>query len=240
MNPETPNPIQHPHRSGSTSWMPVNSMLILAIAGLMIFGTTSCSSQKRLARKHAKEARIAQLAQAKAELYEIINDEGYLALDVKENMLQNVKDMNLDDKEVNELIVRAEEKLERDRVEYLRKKEEETRRAEAERLELERQAREKAIMHGPVQNALIRVAAASNLREANVRINETLNMFASPDVPVLILISQEGNVKDYDRPTTIQKYLELLKDQKRYNNDIENVEYNAAGKIIELELRTRY
>jgi hypothetical protein len=221
-------------------WMPLNSLLILALAGFLIFGTTSCSSQKRLARKHEKEARLAQIAQAKADLYEIINDEGYLALEVKEQMLQNVKDMNLDDKEVNELIPRAEEKLARDRAEYMRKKEEEALRAEAERRELERQARERAQKFGPIQDAMISVAAAPNLREANLRISQTLELFASPNVPVLILISQEGNVKDYDRPTTIGRYLELLKDQKRYNNDVADVKYNAAGKITELELRTRY
>lgn len=240
MNRQKPEMMRQWFRSSFQLLMPANRMLILALAGLLIFGTTSCSSQKRLARKHAKEARLAQIAQAKADLYEIINDEGYLSLEVKENMLQNVKDMKLDDKEIDELIVRAEEKLARDRAEHMRKKEEETSRAEAERLELERQAREKATQFGPIQNALIGVAATSNLREANLRISQALEMFASPDVPVLILISQEGSVRDYDRPTTIRNYLELLKDQKRYNNDIENAKFNAAGKITELELRTRY
>ena len=220
--------------------LPIHRLLILLLAGMLIFGTTSCSSQKRLARKHAKEARLAQLAQAKADLYEIINDEGFIPLDTKEKMLNNVKAMNLDDKEINVLIVRAEEKLERDRLAHRKKMEEEAKRAEAERLEFERQAREKALKHGPIQDALIGIAAAPNLREANIRINQALEMFASPDTPVLILVSQEGNIRDYDRPTTIRKYLELLKDQKRYNNDIENVQYNAAGKITELELRTRY
>lgn len=224
----------------SLSRISLNKVLIFALAGLLIFGTTSCSSQKRLARKHAKEARLAQIAQAKAELFEIINDEGFLPLEVKENKLQAVKDMNLDDEEVNDLIVRAEDKLALDRAAFLKKKEEEARRAEAERLERERMAREKASQFSPLQNAMIGIAAASNLREANLRISQALEMFASPDVPVLILISQEGDIKDYDRPTTIRQYLELLKDQKRYNNDIENVEYNAAGKITELELRTRY
>jgi hypothetical protein len=240
MNREKTKIMKYLFRRNLSTWMPVNRILILSLAGLLIFGTTSCSSQKRLARKHAKEARLAQIAQAKAELYEIINDEGYLSLEVKERKLQNVKDMNLDDKEVNELIVRAEEKLARDRVEYLRMKEEEARRAEAERLERERLARERATQFAPIQNALIGVATAPNLREANLKISQTLDMFASPEIPVLILISQEGDVRDYDRPTTIGKYLELLKDQKRYNNDIENVKYNAAGKITELELRKRY
>jgi len=218
----------------------ITQIMIFILAGMMIFGTTSCSSQKRLAKKHAKEARLAQIAQAKADLYEIINDEGFLTIEYKEGKLQNVKDMRLDDKEVNELIVRAEEKLARDRAEYLRKKEEDQRRAEAERLERERRERERAMKYAPVQEMLIGIAAAPSLREANNRIAEGLKLFASPDVPVLIMISKEGDSRDYDRPTTIQRYLELLKDQKRYNNDIENVRYDAAGKIIELELRTRF
>lgn len=227
-------------RNKHAAWLPVNRMLVFALAGLLAFGGTSCSSQKRLAKKHAKEARLAQIEQAKAELFEIINDDGFLALEVKERKLQSVKDMKLDDKELNELIVRAEENLARDRIEYLKKKEEEAKRAEAERLERVRLEQEKATKFGPLQDALISVAAAPNLREANTRISDALKMFASPNVPVLILISEEGVVKDYDRPTTIQKYLELLKDQKRYNNDIENVKYDAAGKVTELELRTRY
>lgn len=227
-------------RNKLAAWLPLNRMLVYALAGILAFGGTSCSSQKRLAKKHAKEARLAQIEQAKAELFEIINDDGFLALEVKERKLQSVKDMNLDDKEINELIVRAEEKLARDRIEYLKKKEEEAKRAEAERLERARLEQEKATKFGPLQNALVGVATAPNLREANNRISDALKMFASPDIPVLILISEEGVVKDYDRPTTIQKYLELLKDQKRYNNDIENVKYDAAGKVTELELRTRY
>ncbi|MBE0663590.1 MAG: hypothetical protein IH597_14120 [Bacteroidales bacterium] len=222
------------------AWLPVNRMLVFVLAGLLAFGGTSCSSQKRLAKKHAKEARLAQIEQAKAELFEIINDDGFLALEVKERKLQAVKDMNLDDKEINDLIIRAEEKLARDRVEYLKKQEEEAKRAEEERLERIRLEQEKATKFSPLQNALVGVAAASNLRDANSRISDALKLFASPDVPVLILISEEGVVKDYDRPTTIQKYLELLKDQKRYNNDIESVKYDAAGKVTELELRTRY
>ncbi len=228
------------HRISQNSRLFLSRILILAIAGLLIFGTTSCSSQKKLARKHAREARLAQIEQAKAELHEIINDDGFLAIEVKEQKLKKVKDMSLDDTEVNDLIVRAEEKLSRDRAEYRRKIEEEARRAEAERIEREKLEREKASKIAPIQQALINIASAPNLREANNMITETLTLFESNNVPVLILINQEGDTKDYDRPTTIQKYLELLKDQKRYNNDVENIRYNPAGKIIELELRTKY
>lgn len=220
--------------------VPASKVLIIALAGLFVLGTTSCSSQKKLARKHAKEARLAQIAQAKADLYEIINDDGFLTIETKEKKLQNVKDLNLQDTEVDELIVRAEEKLTRDRAAWLKQQEEEARRREAERLEQERREKERQTQQKPIQQALIDIATAPNLRTANERITETLKMFESNNVPVLILIHEEGDTKDYDRPTTIQRFLELIKDQKRYNNDVENVRYDAAGKIIELELRTRY
>ncbi len=227
-------------RKNMRSLLFVNKLLIIAIAGIFTLGTTSCSSQKKLAKKHAKEARLAQIEQAKADLHEIINDDGYIALDVKEQKLQKVKDLNLDDKEIKALIPKAEEKLARDRAAYQKKLEEDRQLAEAERLEKERLEKEKTTKTIPLQQALIDIANAPNLREANDRIAETLKLFESPNVTVLILINVEGDSKDYDRPTTIQKYLELLKDQKRYNNDIENVRYNAAGKITELELKTRY
>ena len=71
---------------------------------------------------------------------------------------------------------------------------------------------------------------------ANTRINETLKFFTSPDVPVLIIIYQEADIKDYDKPTTIKKYLEYLKDQQKNPNKVNDVKYNDNGKITELEL----
>ncbi len=66
--------------------------------------------------------------------------------------------------------------------------------------------------------------------------NEALKLFAGPNTPVLIIISQEGDLVDYDRPTTAKKYLEYLKDQKKNLNEIENIEYDDNGKIKLLEL----
>ncbi len=214
-------------------------VVALSILALLAFGVTSCNSQKRLAKKQAKEARLAQIEQAKADLLEIINDDGKIPFEVKERKFNAVKALNLDDKEVRRLLPIAEEKLAKDRVEWLRQKEEDLRRREAEMRERERMEQEKRAANIKIQSALTAVATASDLRTANIRISEALQLFASPDVPLLILISQEGNIRDYDRPTTIQKYLELLKDQRRYSNDIENVLYDAAGKITELELRKR-
>jgi hypothetical protein len=61
-----------------------------------------------------------------------------------------------------------------------------------------------------------------------------MQLFASEETPVLIIVSRSGDIVDYDRPTTIKKYLNYLKDQKVNRNDIENVVYDANGKITEL------
>ena len=81
------------------------------------------------------------------------------------------------------------------------------------------------------------IATSGNIASANASINEALTMFASPDTPVLIVISEENGMKDYDKPTTIQKYLNYLKDQKKNMNAISDIKSNSQGKITELELR---
>ena len=83
------------------------------------------------------------------------------------------------------------------------------------------------------------IANSSNLNSANSSINEALALFASPETPVLIVISESGGQKDYDRPTTIRDYLNYLKDQKKNANQISNLQFDASGKIIEVELRKK-
>lgn len=82
------------------------------------------------------------------------------------------------------------------------------------------------------------IANASSATSANSTINEALAMFASPETPVLIVISEENGKKDYDRPTTIKAYLNYLKDQKKNINSIDTLSVDDAGKITEVELRT--
>ncbi len=81
------------------------------------------------------------------------------------------------------------------------------------------------------------IASSSNLNSANTSINEALTLFASPQTPVLIIISESNGQKDYDRPTTIISYLNYLKDQKKNMNKIEKLQFDNAGKITEVELR---
>lgn len=81
------------------------------------------------------------------------------------------------------------------------------------------------------------IASSGTTTSANTSINEALTMFASPETPVLIVISDSGGRKDYDRPTTIKDYLNYLKDQKKNINSISSMKADGDGKITELELR---
>jgi hypothetical protein len=114
--------------------------------------------------------------------------------------------------------------------------------AEAEKARLAAEARDRenakastpAVRLGEYFNA---ISSSGNTASANSSINEALSLFASPDTPVLIVISESGGQKDYDRPTTIKNYLNYLKDQKKNINKISDLKFDSSGKITELELR---
>jgi hypothetical protein len=81
------------------------------------------------------------------------------------------------------------------------------------------------------------ISSSTNITSANTSINEALTLFASPETPVLVVISESGGQKDYDRPTTIKDYLNYLKDQKKNINTVSDLKFDNVGKITELELR---
>lgn len=120
--------------------------------------------------------------------------------------------------------------------------------AEAARKEAEEMERRKAEMvkaNEPVEvstntrvtNYFESIANASSVSAANSSISEALKLFTSPETPVLIVISEEGDQKDYDRPTTISEYLHYLKDQKKNTNVLSNLKMDNTGKITEVELK---
>lgn len=125
-----------------------------------------------------------------------------------------------------------------------RQQEEEARRKEAEereRREAEARLKEDELKVNKPATQLNQyfeaIATSSNVTSANNSINEALGLFSSPEAPVLIVISEYDGKKDYDRPTTIRKYLNYLKDQKKNINAISDVKVDSSGKITEVELR---
>lgn len=204
-------------------------MLILAVS--LGSGLSSCQSQKKLAKKKAAQELAEKTAQAKKDLLAIINDDGRMTLEEKEFKLNSIKRMNLEDQEVKDLIVQAEEKIAAERAAVERKKEE-------DRLAREREAQSRG-MYSSINDAFSAVAGARDVAAANLAIREALTQFAGDDVPVLILLAEEGDIKDYDEPTTIKKYLEYIKDQKKSPNKVINAAYDSNGKIKELELQKK-
>jgi hypothetical protein len=81
------------------------------------------------------------------------------------------------------------------------------------------------------------ISNASSIPEANSNINEALSMFSSSEAVVLIAIYQGEGQVDYDEPTTIAKYLNYLKDQKKNPNRVQDIVFDQNGKVKELVLR---
>lgn len=191
-------------------------LLLLAVS----VGFIGCKNQQKLAEEQAAVVRAENIAKAKAILNSILNDDGSMSIDEKENKLRQAKALNSDDPEVMQLIAQVEDMISRER--------------EAA------SAEEAPAMDSPAEEGLGtlfgRIASSGSSANANQLIEEGLNMFSSPDTPVLIIISESGGMKDYDEPTTIERYLNYLKDHQISPNQVYQVKKDDRGKISELEL----
>ncbi len=207
----------------------IHLLLILMMAVALALSLPGCKSQKKLAREKAEAEYAAMVDKAKQDLQSFIDGSSTLPLDAKENRLEEIKSQNIDDPGIDDLISRAEEVLEEERSELIKKQLEEKRKAEEE-------AKRKENMNVMLEDYFSSVSKAQSTSEANLFVNEALQLFSSPDAPVLIIISKTMDAVDYDRPTTILNYLNYLKDTGNNINRIYNVKYNDSGKITELEL----
>ena len=202
-------------------------LFILLLIGSVAFGTGGCKSKKKLAQEQAAKEYQEKVDKAIAELKAILNDDGTMPLSEKERRLADIKSQNLNDPTVNDLIRQVEDKIAAEK-EALRLKEEEEARKKKEA--------EEEDSYQYIDEYSNAIATANSVSEANAKIGQALKLFASPDVPVLVIISQEGETVDYDEPTTIDKYLNYLKDTKNYNNRIQNIKFDDYGQITVLEL----
>ena len=201
-----------------------NLFIITMLFFVTIGGTTSCSSKKKMAKKEYE----AKVEQAKNDLNAIINGETLWTLEEQKNRVEEIEKMDLQNPEIDELIVKAKEVLNRETAEAERL-------AEEERLrQLEEQNKVKP--QTSLEDYFAIIAAAPDAESANEKIAEVLDLFASPDVPVLIIVYHVGDIIDYDAPTTAVKYLNYIKDQKKVNVGVNNIKYDDNDKITELEL----
>lgn len=203
--------------------------IILLMAVSLAGGMSSCKSKKKLAKEKEAAEYAAKVNTAKQTLLDILNDNSTMSLDEKEAAVKSIRNMNLNDAEIDELLRQAEEKLAKERAEYNKAAMDAKKKAEEEALRKETGS-------VSVSNYFSSIASASSVSQANAQIAEALKLFSSPETPVLIIISKSGDIVDYDRPTTIKNYLNYLKDTKNNINQVDKIIYDANGKIKELEL----
>ena len=196
-------------------------IMVLLAAMVTLGGTTSCKSKKKLAKEAAEAEYKSRVAEAVKDLTAILDDETLWSLEEKEARVQTIKDWNLQNAEVDDLLFQVEKKLARER---------------AQKEEEERNKQEVQAANVTLEQNFNSIARAGSVMQANRIIDETLSAFESPNVPVLIIIKQNAGFNDYDRPTTIEKYLNYVKDQKKATEKVYDIKYNANGKINELEL----
>jgi hypothetical protein len=205
-------------------------MLIFAVI-VITSGTTSCKSKKKLTREKAAEEYAMKVDQAKNDLTAMLNGTTSWSLDEQSRRLKIIKSYNIDDPEVMDMISKLEAQISMEKAEAERL-------AEEDRLKREEEERKMKDVskYQKIDNQLVGISSSTTIDAANKKITLSLDQFESPDVPVLIIISQSGGFNDYDRPTTISKFLNYLKDKQQYKYKVVTVKRNESGKITELEL----
>ncbi|RMG66452.1 MAG: hypothetical protein D6722_15000 [Bacteroidetes bacterium] len=216
-----------------SSWVPVARRLLhlslLAMLALTVVGGTGCKSKKKLLEEQARaeaEARQQQIAQLSSELQAMMSTpvRDMADLEAREDRLADIRALGIDDAGLNALIDRV--------VAFLA--------SERERLTRtvtpEPPADPHAALKTDLNSRFDRIASAPNVSTANAMITSTMKLFSAGDTPVLIIISEAGGSPDYDRPTTVERYLNYLKDQKRSPNQVKEVKLDSNGKVRELVL----
>ncbi len=161
------------------------------------------------------KARQQKIDEARADLLDLLLNKDGRPVEELERELARIKAMNLNDPGINELIAKVEQKI------------------------AGMKGSGNVPLKNQLENAFQGIADAGksgNLPQATTLTNSTLNLFSSPDAPVLIIISRDGSMVDYDKPTTIKRYLDFLRDQKANRNAIDSYQMDNSGKIKELDL----
>jgi hypothetical protein len=152
---------------------------------------------------------------ARAELLDMLLNKDNKSADELEAELAKIKAMNLGDKEINDLIAKVEQKI--------------------AAMRNTKEVPLKTKLENSFQG-IADAAKAGNSTQVMSLTKSTLQLFSSEDVPVLIIISREGSIVDYDKPTNIKRYLEFVRDQKVNRNAVDAFELDGSGKIKSLDL----
>ena len=174
-------------------------------------------AQQAIKKAYAEKDRLHQqkVDAAKAELLDMLLNKDGKSTDELQHELDAIKAQNLGDSEISDLIFKVQNKIDGMR------------------------SKPSLPVKTQLENAFQGIADAAksgNLTEADNIIKNTLQYFSNPDAPVLIIIYRQGSQVDYDKPTTIQHYLNFCKDQKKSMNKVDAIQQDASGKIKELDL----
>lgn len=204
----------------------IKSSLILLSFAMLMSMQTGCKSKKPIVVDEPKENQDqvnAELIKAKSTITELLSEDCTKSLEEKEKILADIKGKNLKDEGLNDLISQLENKISK----------------EKEDIKLaEDKAKEAAKPENKLRKYFNDIARATDEAQANALIEEALGMFVSDQANVLIIISQDEHMKDYDKPTKIRKYLNYLKDTKTNTNDIDQIHWEN-NKIKTLELKKK-
>jgi hypothetical protein len=176
-------------------------------------------AQQKLKAAFAEQEKVRaqKIDVARAALYDMLLNKDNKSADELEKELSEIKAQKLNDSQITDLIFRVEKKID----------------------EMRTSGGGSMSLKAQLENAFTTIANAAktgNLTQADNTIQKTLPLFSSEDAPVLIIISREGSMVDYDKPTTIKRYLNLLRDTKANRNGIDAIMTDAGGKIKELDL----
>ncbi|NMM49273.1 hypothetical protein [Marinigracilibium pacificum] len=85
-------------------------------------------------------------------------------------------------------------------------------------------------------NELAELSKTFYYDKINDKIDEIFSYYESKNTPVLTVVSFSGERPIFDRPMTIDQYLNYLKDKKVFNLSIYEITVNKDGKITKLVL----
>ena len=193
-------------------------ILIIAIACSVNF--TSCKTKKKVTKPNTElQAELRKKNEAKRRLRSLLNNKN-MSSEKMTKELNSIIEMNVEDNEINSLVSQVKRKIEE------KKKKEIAAATKVEETD------------NTFQELFQKVA--NDKANADKYIKEAINLCESENTPVLIIISSTAKgVVDYDRPTTVLKYMQYLKDTKNVSTKVHNVIFNDNGKIKEIELKKK-
>lgn len=205
-----------------------NRLIFSLLAMSLAFGTVGCKGKKKLAEQQQLELQAEKTKKLNA-LQALLDtkirnrddlaamEREFAAMDIPENDAQ----LQILKKKVRYYLDQERERLEREEMAVVEEKQTVDKTADVEQqLNLD----------------FGQLASGGKSAGNQMKKDEIVNLFSSARAPVLIIISQNGAAIDYDRPTTIGKYLDYLMDTGNNNARVGKIIFDDYGKITELEL----